>query len=79
MSRLNDIIKLVFILGNAVFAILSVALVVGSALTLSGELSLLNFPAAKSASAFVLFISTTAFLCTLVGCCGAVNQIVRRG
>jgi hypothetical protein len=79
MSRLNDIIKLVFILGNSVFAILSIALAVASALALSGGLSALNFPAAKSASAFVLVISTTTLLCTLVGCCGAVNQVVRRG
>lgn len=79
MSRLNDIIKLVFILGNSVFAILSISLAVASALALSGELSILKIPAAKSASAFVLVISTATLLCTFVGCCGAVNQIVRTG
>jgi len=79
MSRLNDIIKVVVIIGNTIFTILSVALAVGSILILSGNFSALNFDAAKSASIVVLILSAITLLCTLLGCCGAVNQVVRRG
>ena len=79
MSRLNDTIKLVVMLGNVFFTILSGLAAIGSALVLSGKISTLNFEAAKAASVFVLLISVTVLLCTLLGCCGAVNQVIRRG
>ena len=79
MSRLNDTIKVVVMLGNVFFTILSGLSAIGSALVLAGKISTLNFDAAKSACIIILIISVALLLCTLVGCCGAVNQVIRRG
>jgi hypothetical protein len=79
MSRLNATIKLVVLLGDAVFLILSIGLMILSGLTNSGRITELNFDLAKRLASIVLLASIILLSLTIYGCCGSLNQTVRTG
>lgn len=79
MSRLNSMIKLVVIVGNLFLILLSGTFAIISSLIVWGNITALNFEAVEELSAIVLMIAFTILVCTFWGCCGAVNQIVRKG
>ena len=79
MSRLNAVIKLVVTAGNLFLILFSGLFVIGSSLVLSGTVTALNFRSAKELSVLVLIIACAVFSCTVWGCCGAINQVIRKG
>ena len=81
MSRLNSSIKIIVFLGNLFFLVLSCALAVISGLIIYEKAIIeISIDALKQFSYYVGVISLFIFIFTcLFGCCGAVNQVVRKG
>jgi hypothetical protein len=79
MSRLNATIKLVVLIGDAIFLILAIGLIVVSGLANSGKITELNFDLAKRVASIVLLASIVLMSMTIYGCCGSLNQTVRNG
>mmetsp|Transcript_6267 Transcript_6267/g.11846 ORF Transcript_6267/g.11846 Transcript_6267/m.11846 type:complete len:378 (-) Transcript_6267:334-1467(-) len=79
MSRLNATIKLVVLLGDAIFLILAIGLIILSGMANSGKITELNFDLAKRLASVVLLASIVLLSMTIYGCCGSLNQTVRNG
>ena len=79
MSRLNASIKLTFIIGETFFLLLSLVIIALSALVVSGRVNALDIPSMRQTALLILAISVTMMICVIYGCCGAVNQITRKG
>lgn len=79
MTRLNSSIKLIMMVGEAIFLLLAIAMAILSTLVSSGEIHPLNFTEAHRNAQLILLISIGVIFCTIFGCCGAVNQIIRKG
>jgi hypothetical protein len=79
VSRLNATIKLLFLLGEMLFLVVSLLCFVGAGLVASEQVPLLLFPVAKTTAAIVLAISGAALACSCHGCCAALRQTKRRG
>lgn len=79
MPRLNAMIKLVVMTGEAIFLFVALTVTIVAALIFSGKIIALDFPEAHRTAIIVLIISTTSICCSIYGCCGIVNQIVRKG
>jgi hypothetical protein len=79
VSRLNAAIKLLFLLGELLFLVVSLLCFIGAGLVASEQVPLLLFPVAKTTAAIVLAISGAALACSCYGCCAALRQTKRRG
>ena len=79
MSRLNEIIKLVVLVGDAVFLALALLAGIISGLVTSGNIVALDFPEARRIAVIILMVTVLIIFCIVYGCCGVVNQIVRKG
>ncbi len=79
MSRLNASIKLVVLLGDAILLLLAAATAAAASMIISGKIITLDFEQAKKISIWVLSASSVFILCTFCGCCGAFNQVIRKG
>ncbi len=79
VSRLNAAIKLLFLVGELLFLVVSLLCFVGAGLVASEQIPLLLFPVAKTTAAIVLAISGAALACSCYGCCAALRQTKRRG
>lgn len=80
MSRLNNTIKFVFLVGETIFFIIAVGGLVFSSLILSGELKLLrSIQLVSSYSKVLLGASLVLICCICSGCVGAINQVKRKG
>ena len=79
MSRLNASIKLVVLLGDLVFLLVSIITAIIAALISSGGIIALDFTEARRIATLILLLTMMILGCTIYGCCGAANQIVRQG
>ena len=79
MSRLNATIKLVVFLGETFFLIVSIFCTIASSLVYSGKILSVDFSSARQTAFKVLLLSCAVLFCTVMGCCGVANQLVRRG
>jgi len=79
MSRLNSSIKLAVMLGNLFFTLVSGVFAYFSGGIISGNMVAFNFDEARETAMFVFGASIAVLLFTCLGCCGAVNQVVRKG
>ncbi len=79
MSRLNATIKLVVFLGETFFLLVSIFCTIASSIVYSGKILSLDFSSARQTAFKVLLLSCTVLFCTVIGCCGVANQLVRRG
>lgn len=80
MSRLNNTIKFIFLVGETVFFIIAAGGLVFSSLILSGELRLLRSIQLVSLYSKVLIGASLVFICCICsGCVGAINQVKRKG
>lgn len=79
MSRLNEMIKLVVMIGDVVFLVVALIAAIISGLVCSGNIIALDFPEARRTAIIVLVVTVMLTFCSIYGCCGAVNQIVRKG
>lgn len=79
MSRLNAMIKLIVMGGEAMFLLVAFATAIMATIVLSGNIMALSFPEAKRIAKFTLLVMLLIICCTLYGCYGVVNQIVRKG
>lgn len=80
MSRLNKTIKCVFFVGESIFFILAVGVLVFSSLILSGDLKLLrSIQLVFSYSKVLLVASLVCICCIFCGYVGAINQTKRKG
>lgn len=80
MSRLNATIKLVVLVGNILFLLLSLIVIAGASLITSEKMVPVKFlNSFQKIVAWVLFLAIATFLTTLYGCCGSLNQTIRKG
>jgi hypothetical protein len=79
MSRLNASIKLVVMIGDTVFLLVAIIAAIIAALVMSGQIIALDFPEARRTARNVLVLTVAVLIFTIYGCCGAINQIVRKG
>lgn len=79
MSRLNASIKLVVLIGDTVFLLLAIITAIFAALVSSGRIETLDFPEARQSATTIILMTLAILGCTIYGCCGAANQIVRKG
>lgn len=80
MSRLNASIKLLYLLGETFFILLSIITSLISGLILSGRYDAFNYDSSQRAALIVLVSSSLALFCSLCcGCCGSIRQIERKG
>ena len=79
VSRLNAAIKLLFLVGEMLFLLVSLLCFVGAGLVASKQIPLFLFPVAQTTAAVVLAISGAALACSCYGCCAALRQTKRRG
>ncbi len=79
MSRLNAMIKLVVMTGEAIFLFVALTVTIVAALIISGKIIALDFHEARRTAIIVCIISAISICCSVYGFCGIVNQIVRKG
>ena len=80
MSRLNASIKLVVMVGDILFLLLSLIVIAGASLITSDKMVALKFlNSFQKLAALVLFLAIATFFTTLYGCCGSLNQTLRKG
>jgi len=80
MSRLNASIKLLYLLGETFFILLSVITTLISGLILSGRYDAFNYNPSQRTAIIILVGSSLAFLCSVCcGCCGSIRQVKRKG
>ena len=79
MSRLNASIKLVVMIGDTIFLLVAIISGIASGLVSSGKIVALDFPEARRTASILLLLTVAILLFTIYGCCGAINQIVRKG
>lgn len=78
-SRLNEMIKLVVMIGDFLFLLVSSSAAIVSGFITSGNIAALNFPEARRIAILTLFVTVLIIICSIYGCCGVINQIVRKG
>lgn len=80
MSRLNASIKLLYLLGEAFFILLSIIVTLISSLVLSGRWEAFHYDSARNRALLVLVGASITLLCSICcGCCGSIHQIKRKG
>ena len=79
MSRLNANIKFVVLIGVAFFFLVALSIVALSTLALSGKILALDSQVLWKYALFALVASLCVLVWSIFGCCGAVNQVIRRG
>eukprot|EP00979_Chaetoceros_neogracilis_P007859 scaffold1698_cov279-Chaetoceros_neogracile.AAC.18 len=80
MSRLNALIKLVVFMGNTLFLLLSLIVIIVASLITSDKFAAFNILRSfKRVAVFTLVLGVAALIVTIYGCCGSLNQTVRKG
>jgi hypothetical protein len=80
MPRLNASIKLVVLVGDILFLLLSLIVIVGASIITSEKIVALKFlNSFQKMATLVLILAIATFLTTLYGCCGSLNQTLRKG
>jgi len=80
MSRLNASIKLAVLVGNVLFLLIALVVIIVASLITSDKFAALNILRSfKSVAVLTLVLGVAAFIVTIYGCCGTLNQTARKG
>lgn len=79
MSRLNAIIKLVVLVGDAIFLLVALTTAIVAAFIASGNIVALDFSEARRVASWTCIVAIFVLCCSVYGCCGVINQISRTG